>query len=142
MGITDLPINSLKSILQTISDNYNGRLFKLWIVNAPGTIYFSWKVVKNFLHQVTVDKITIAKKGTDDSLWKHIDKSQIEVKYGGTMPDKTSFYPFQIPKATVDESMLISEEKYDQMYKEGLLKNNKLHPKYQNPTVEQKVVVE
>lgn len=101
------------------------------MVNAPGTIYFSWKVVKNFLHAVTVDKITIAKKNTDDSLWKHYDKSQIEVKYGGTMPDKTVFYPFQIPQAVVDEKRLISHEKYDEMYKKGLLKNNAIHPKLQ-----------
>jgi len=100
------------------------------MVNAPGTIYFSWKVVKNFLHAVTVDKITIAKKNTDDSLWKYYDKSQIEVKYGGTMPDKTVFYPFQIPEAVVDEKRLISEEKYESMLKKGELKNNAIHPKF------------
>jgi hypothetical protein len=47
------------------------------MVNAPTTIYFSWKVVKNFLDPVTVDKVTIAKKNTDDSIWKFYDKGQI-----------------------------------------------------------------
>lgn len=77
MGLTDLPVNALKSALQTISANYGGRLYKLWLLNSPGTVYFSWKVVKNFLDPVTVDKINIIKKNTDDSIWKIHDKSQI-----------------------------------------------------------------
>jgi hypothetical protein len=54
MGITDIPINALKSTIKIISDNYGGKLYKFWMVNAPSTIYFSWKVVKNFLDPVTV----------------------------------------------------------------------------------------
>lgn len=77
MGITDVPVNSLKNILQTVSANYGGRLYKLWMLNCPGTVYFSWKVVKNFLDQVTVDKVSLVKKNTDESLWKLYDKSQI-----------------------------------------------------------------
>jgi hypothetical protein len=65
MGLTDVPITSLKNTLKIVSDNYGGKLYKLWIVNAPTSIYFSWKVIKNFLDPVTVDKITIAKKNTD-----------------------------------------------------------------------------
>jgi len=101
MGLTDVPINPLKSALQLISANYGGKLYKLWIVNAPASIYFSWKVVKNFLDPITVDKITIAKKNTDDSMWKIYDKSQIEQKYGGSQTNRIKFYPFQIPKAVV-----------------------------------------
>ncbi len=69
-GITDVPLNDLKNNLQTISANYGGRLYKLFMLNAPGTVYFSWKVVKNFLDPITVEKITIAKKNTDDNMWK------------------------------------------------------------------------
>lgn len=61
----------------------------MFILNAPGTVYFSWKIVKNFLDPITVDKITIAKKNTDESLWKIMDKSQVEKKFGGTIPNRT-----------------------------------------------------
>lgn len=77
MGITDVPVNALKGAVQQISANYGGRLYKLWLLNSPSTIFFSWKVVKNFLDPVTVEKISIVKKNTDDSLWKIFDKSQI-----------------------------------------------------------------
>lgn len=56
-GITDVPVGDLKNTLQTISANYGGRLYRMWLVNAPGTIYFSWKIVKNFLDPITVEKI-------------------------------------------------------------------------------------
>jgi hypothetical protein len=78
MGLTDLPVNALKSALQAISANYGGRLYKLWMLNSPSSIYFSWKVVKNFLDPVTVDKIHIIKKNTDEHLWKLYNKNQIE----------------------------------------------------------------
>ena len=55
--------------------------------------------MKNFLDPVTVDKITIAKKNTDDSLWKEIDKSQVEKKYGGNQENRNEYYPFKIPQA-------------------------------------------
>ena len=130
MGLTDIPVNALKGAIQQISANYGGRLYKLWMLNSPGTIYFSWKVVKNFLDPVTVDKIHIIKKNTDDHLWKLYDKNQIEQKYGGTQPNKTSFYPFKIPKAHPDESRLITDQKYIHMLETGFLKNNTVDPKY------------
>ena len=52
-----------------ISANYGGRLYKLFAVNAPGTIYFTWKAVSAFLDPVTVDKITISKTNSDKKLW-------------------------------------------------------------------------
>lgn len=130
MGITDVPVNALKSSIQEISDNYGGRLYKLWMLNSPTTIFLSWKVVKNFLDPVTVDKITIVKKNTDDSLWKIYDKSQLEKKYGGTQPDRTTFHPFRIPPAVIEESRLVSEAKYQEMVHSGFLKNNRIWPKY------------
>ncbi len=54
LGITELPTSTLKSVLGTIGANYGGRLCKLWVVNAPGTIFFSWKLVSAFLDPITV----------------------------------------------------------------------------------------
>ena len=78
MGITELPMGTLKDMIGVISANYGGRLYKLFTVNAPGTIYFSWQAFKGFLDPVTVDKITIAKTNTDKKLWDLCKPSQIE----------------------------------------------------------------
>lgn len=75
-----------------MSINYGGRLHRLWIVNAPMTISISWKVISKFLNQYTVDKIKISKGSTDKDMWNNCDKSQIEVKYGGTQPNRKTYW--------------------------------------------------
>lgn len=77
MGITEIPTGTLKSMLQKMSLNYGGRLYRLWVVNAPMTITFSWKIVSAFLDQVTVDKIKISKSNTEKDIWNLCDKSQV-----------------------------------------------------------------
>ncbi len=78
MGITDLPMGTLKDMIGVISANYGGRLYRLIVVNAPSTIYFSWQAVKGFLDPVTVDKVIIAKNHTDKKLWDLCKPNQIE----------------------------------------------------------------
>jgi hypothetical protein len=69
MGLSDIPTTTLKNVLQKISLNYGGRLFKLWIVNAPSSISMSWKIVSAFLDDTTVNKVKIVKKNTDKSMF-------------------------------------------------------------------------
>lgn len=64
MGLTDLPLTSLKGILGKISLNYGGKLHKLWILNAPSGISTTWKIISTFLDDVTVEKIKISKQNT------------------------------------------------------------------------------
>ena len=77
LGITEIPMGTLKQVLGTISQNYGGRLFKLFMLNAPSSVWFSWKVVSAFLDPVTVDKITISKSGTDEKIFKFCKPSQV-----------------------------------------------------------------
>ncbi len=60
-----------------MSLNYGGKLNKMFVVNAPGTIWFAWKAVSAFMDQVTVDKIKIAKSNTQKAMWEICDKSQV-----------------------------------------------------------------
>lgn len=64
-------------MMQKMSSNYGGRLYRLWVVNAPMTVAFSWKVVSAFLDQVTVDKVKISKSSSDKDMWTLCDKSQV-----------------------------------------------------------------
>ena len=78
MGVTDIPMSAIKGTTQKMSQNYGGRLFKMFVVNAPGTIYFTWKLVSAFLDPITVEKIQISKKSTDKHMFDNIDPSQVE----------------------------------------------------------------
>jgi hypothetical protein len=64
MGVTEMPMNAIKSVTAKMGANYGGRLFKMFTVNAPGTIWFLWKAVSGFLDEVTVNKIKISKEST------------------------------------------------------------------------------
>ena len=92
MGVSELPMSAIKNISQRISLHYGGRLYRMYIVNAPGTIWFTWKIASAFLDPVTVDKIKLSKTNTDKAMLEHIDPSQFEQKYGGTQPNRTSYW--------------------------------------------------
>ena len=92
MGVTDIPMSAIKGSSQKMSQNYGGRLYKMFVVNAPGTIYFTWKIVSAFLDPVTVDKIKISKTNTEKHLFDNIDPSQVEQKYGGKQPNRENFW--------------------------------------------------
>jgi hypothetical protein len=64
MGLTEIPMNAIKTTTAKMSSNYGGRLYKMFTVNAPGTIWFAWKAVSAFLDPVTVEKIKISKTHT------------------------------------------------------------------------------
>lgn len=85
-------MSAIKGTTQKMSQNYGGRLFKMFIVNAPGTIYFSWKIVSNFLDPVTVEKIKFSKNNTEKSMFDNIDPSQIEQRFGGKQPNRTEYW--------------------------------------------------
>ena len=54
MGLTDVPITAMKKIADEMSINYGGRLYRMFVVNAPGTIWFGWKVASGLLSDITV----------------------------------------------------------------------------------------
>jgi hypothetical protein len=70
-------MNALKSTIGKMSSNYGGKLFKMFVVNAPQSIYLTWKMVSAFMDPVTVEKIKIAKTNTEKSLFDFVDPSQI-----------------------------------------------------------------
>jgi hypothetical protein len=77
MGLTEIPMSALKEVIGTISANYGGRLYKLFVMNAPGTIYFAWQAVKAVLDPVTVEKVSISKTNSDKKLFDICKPSQI-----------------------------------------------------------------
>ena len=73
-----MPIGAIKTISAKMTLNFSGRLGKLYMVNAPSSIWLAWKTVSAFLDPVTVEKIKISKSNSDKSMWEICDKSQVE----------------------------------------------------------------
>ena len=54
------------------------------------------------------------------------------------MEDRKTFYPFKIPPVSYNEHKVVSEEKYEDMYKQGLLKRNTICPVFLKKIEEKK----
>jgi len=50
-------------------------MHKCYVVNCPGTITFSWNIVKGFLEEITVRKISFEKSSIPTGLFEHCHKS-------------------------------------------------------------------
>ncbi|OMJ95219.1 hypothetical protein SteCoe_1427 [Stentor coeruleus] len=93
-----LPMNELKSIIKTLQDNFRCRMIVNYIVNAPRTLKFIWTVLKGFIEQHTVEKIRILQESIPLEMKTHFALHQYEIKYGGTAPNATQFWPPILPQ--------------------------------------------
>jgi hypothetical protein len=92
MGITDIPINACKQIMQTLACNYGGRLYRLFAVNVPKAAWLTWKLASTVLDDATVDKISLDTEIDIPKLFQLCDKSQVEQRFGGIQPNRTQFW--------------------------------------------------
>ena len=91
-------------------------MFVCYVTRIPTSISFVWGIVKNFLDESTVKKINFIDEQVIEPLMEFCNPEQMEVKYGGTLPDIREFWP---PKEVsnnykcVKESVqLVSKEEY------------------------------
>lgn len=87
----------MKKIISAVENNYRGRLFRAYVNSASRSFDMLWRMIKPFLSKVTVDKVRITREAINNDMWQHINPSQIEVRYGGTYPDRQNFWPLALP---------------------------------------------
>ena len=85
---------AIKKMVPNMTLYYAFKLYKTFVFNAHSSINFFWKIVSTFLDDITVSKTKITKANTDPSLFEGIDRQQIEIKYGGTQPNRTEYLYF------------------------------------------------
>ena len=138
LGVTNFPYDDLKKALGFMQNNFRGRLYKCYIVNAPFTFNMIWQVGKAFLEGTTAMKISLTGKDSDKNMWLHTNQNQIEIIYGGCADNfqMGSYWPPRVisPQVFVDEkgqpdkgrTMIESEEQYKKMVQQGLLQGHKI----------------
>lgn len=73
--------------------NFRSRLFQMYILNSPKSINLVWGMVKGFLEESTVQKISILQASIPETLFSHTHRSQIEAYFGGFSPNlKDNFW--------------------------------------------------
>ncbi|KAM3132942.1 hypothetical protein pb186bvf_014938 [Paramecium bursaria] len=107
IGITGLPIDMLKQIIQTAAAHYVGNLEKLYLLNPSTTLSLSWSVISKFIDERSNKKIQFIKKSEQKLLHQYFDPSQVEVQFGGTLPKIEQYWP---PKSTIQFQSYQKEE--------------------------------
>ena len=91
--VNSIIIQSLKRIFIYLQSNYRSRLYKMHVFNAPNSIVLPWKVAKGFVEDSTREKLHFYKGSRSDDLWKEINPTQVEERFGGKSPNlKTYWY--------------------------------------------------
>lgn len=132
MGISSIPFDPIKKLLGFLQHNYRGRLYRMYIVNAPSSVYVPWQMAKKFLQEATVKKIQFYKQQVPEPLFEHANRDQVEKKYGGNAPDLKLYWPLEVPSSNYflnrDEAKcLVSKEQYRSYHTKGQLKGHKLN---------------
>jgi CRAL/TRIO domain len=84
----------LKAITSVTALNFTGTLQKLYLLNPSSSLNFLWGGIKSFLDPVVAQKIDFVKESRfKEELGKTILPDQLEVKYGGSLPNFTTFWP-------------------------------------------------
>ena len=74
-----------------MEQNYRTRLFRSYLVNIPYTLKILFEFLKTFDQNVQ-KKIHVNNKNVIEAMFSHIDKNQIEEKFGGTKPNMSGQY--------------------------------------------------
>jgi len=132
MGMSSIPYGPIKKLLSFLQNNYRGRLAVMYNVNTPTFITVPWKMAKAFLEESTVKKINFLKKQVPEPLFQIANHCQVEIKYGGTAPNLTYYWPPHIPSNTYflkpeESKILISVDEYRSRYREGKLEQLKIN---------------
>jgi predicted CopG family antitoxin len=129
------PLNipdSVKQLIKTLSENFLSRLYKCYVFGMSFLLNCLYKIICNFLEEITVQKITVLEKKNINRLFEIIRMDNIEKKFGGTAPDAilglpNSIFPPRMPsnyflkEEENPNQILITEEEYIK-----LVENNKI----------------
>ncbi|KAK6967844.1 SEC14-like protein 2 [Biomphalaria glabrata] len=80
-------IDVFTDILTIFEDNYPETLKRTYVLNAPRVFPIAFNLIKPFLSEETVRKVTICGANYKEVLLQHIDADQLPAHWGGTCVD-------------------------------------------------------
>lgn len=96
VGATQMPKNKIRAIVNSMSKNYRGRLFRFYSTDVTFLVRQLWKFVHRFVDEFTNRKLLIFGNDYRPTLHKAVDLESLEEKYGGKCPNKVdNFFPPQ-----------------------------------------------
>ncbi|KAH9503095.1 hypothetical protein Btru_069950 [Bulinus truncatus] len=80
-------VDVFTEILSIFEDNYPETLKKTFVVNAPRIFPIAYNLIKPFLSEETIKKVTVCGANYKEVLLRHIDADQLPAQWGGTCVD-------------------------------------------------------
>jgi hypothetical protein len=128
----NVTINEMRRIVGILQNNFRGRLGCCYIVNAPKSFSFLWRMCKPFVDSVTVEKIDITRSSHSEKMMAHFNPEQVEERYGGSAKNLTHFWPPYVPDAPfhrtedIKNTLLSSRSSYYDYHPEVKIQNDEL----------------
>ena len=97
VGASEIPKDHLKGVVRGMSANYRGRLYRFFSIHVNWLVRGLWKVAHKFVDEFTNRKLRIfGHNDYQQELHETCEPENLEVKYGGTLPNKEAdFWPPQ-----------------------------------------------
>lgn len=93
-----LPVNLLENIIKKLSVVYSSCLEKLFVVNANYMVKIVYAAVKKLIHPDTQKKIAVLGSDEMNKMLESIAADELEIKYGGVLPNLATYWPIQVTK--------------------------------------------
>ena len=98
LGVWSFPYALVKNLIGYMQNQYKQKPRAIFVVNAPRTFAAVWKVIGQVLDANTAAKVFIFSGNTNPKILETIAPEQLEERYGGNNPQKTSnFFPPSYP---------------------------------------------
>jgi hypothetical protein len=131
INIISIP-DSMKKVMKCLSDNFLAKLYKCYILNLSFFLKILYKIICNFLEEVTVRKFVIINGKSDKTMWNFIRSDNIEKRFGGEAEDliydDNNLFP---PNMPLNRKFLLDNEKRNEILisKDEYIKRLKNLPK-------------
>ena len=129
----------IKQLVQELSDNFNFRLYKCYVLGMSFIMRILYKFVTSFVGQPNEDKIIILDGKKDKHLFDDFNPDNLEKRFGGRAEDlvyggDNTLFPPRVPTDNIffphenPKNILITEEEYINRCKNGLIPKQSISP--------------
>ena len=133
----------IKQLVQELSDNFNFRLYKCYVLGMSLIMRILYRFVTNFIGQPNEDKMIILDGRKDKHLFDDFNPDNLEKRFGGRAPNlvycgDNSLFPPRMPTDNIFfpnenvNDILITEEEYIERCKKGLIPEQSISPYIQD----------
>ena len=94
VGVTEIPKDRIQPLVNNMTKNYRGRLFRFYATDVTWVVRQLWKLAHRFVDEFTNKKLLIFGDNYLEDMKELIDLDNLEQRYGGNLPNiAENFFP-------------------------------------------------